>query len=280
VRVRRGSWQRIRRGVLLVAGTADTWEQRLWVALLAAGPRSVASHRSAGRLWRLPDCVSARIEVTVLRHDRADVASGRCRETLALDPGAIVAGFPVTTIERTLLDLGAFAPRLVRSGIDDALGRTLTTLPRLQETLRTVGRRGRAGTAAFRQAVDAAASAPIELESELERRFERLLRTSGLPLPDPQHRILLDSHRTVRVDFAYVHQKLAIELDGFAFHGRRLAWESDLDRHTRLAVAGWTVLRFTWTDVTQRPAHVISTVSDALARTFIVPAGVVRSEAE
>ncbi len=105
---------------------------------------------------------------------------------------------------------------------------------------------------------------PDVLESELERSFLRLVRASGHPEPRAQHTVILGRHRTARIDFAFVEHKIAVELDGYGFHEGRSAWERDLERQSRLAALGWTVLRFTWNDVTNRPSFVLETIDRTL----------------
>ena len=53
-------------------------------------------------------------------------------------------------------------------------------------------------------------------------------------------------------------------MDGRESHGTRRAFQADRDRDGRLAVAGYRVLRFTWWDVTRRPAVVADRVRRSL----------------
>ncbi len=53
VRLANGRWETLHPAVYRLAGTPATWHQGLMAACLAAGPGAVASHRSAGTLWRL-----------------------------------------------------------------------------------------------------------------------------------------------------------------------------------------------------------------------------------
>lgn len=49
-----------------------------------------------------------------------------------------------------------------------------------------------------------------------------------------------------RIDIALEAEKIAIEIDGWQYHGKfKSAHESDRERQNHLAVAGWLVLRFT-----------------------------------
>jgi very-short-patch-repair endonuclease len=56
----------------------------------------------------------------------------------------------------------------------------------------------------------------------------------------------------MEVDAAWRRQRLIVELDGYAFHGTRAAFERDRARDRRLAAKGWRVLRVTWRDVEHR----------------------------
>lgn len=52
--------------------------------------------------------------------------------------------------------------------------------------------------------------------------------------------------RRYRIDIALEAEKIAIEIDGWQYHGKfKSAHESDRERQNHLAVAGWLVLRFT-----------------------------------
>jgi very-short-patch-repair endonuclease len=53
-------------------------------------------------------------------------------------------------------------------------------------------------------------------------------------------------------------------VDGFAFHTTPEQFEGDRQRQNRLVAAGWTVLRFTWRDLTNRPAHVLATIQEVV----------------
>ena len=48
--VRSGRWERVAPEVYSAPGHCETWNRSLWLAHLHAGPDSVVSHQSAGRL--------------------------------------------------------------------------------------------------------------------------------------------------------------------------------------------------------------------------------------
>ncbi|MDE0572516.1 endonuclease domain-containing protein [Demequina sp. B12] len=61
-------------------------------------------------------------------------------------------------------------------------------------------------------------------------------------------------HRRVRPDMLHRAAKLIVELDGARYHGSPQAREADRERDVDLAAAGFVTLRFTWRDLTKRPA--------------------------
>lgn len=66
----------------------------------------------------------------------------------------------------------------------------------------------------------------------------------------------------VRVDFCFAAQRLVVECDGVRWH-QDLARDQSLDN--RLAAAGWRVLRFSWAQIVNDPAAVLTLVTEALA---------------
>jgi very-short-patch-repair endonuclease len=55
-----------------------------------------------------------------------------------------------------------------------------------------------------------------------------------------------------------------IELDGGDSHVRKDVFEEDSARQNELILQGWTILRFTWDDVTKRPGYVAATIRQML----------------
>ena len=98
-------------------------------------------------------------------------------------------------------------------------------------------------------------------QKELERRFLRLIRAYGLPKPVRQKR---SGNR--KIDFAYPELMIAIEVDGWNSHGSPAALASDLKRQNELILRGWTILRFTWSQITKQPDEVAATIRAALRR--------------
>lgn len=68
-------------------------------------------------------------------------------------------------------------------------------------------------------------------------------------IPDPVPEYRFDPGRKWRIDFAFVAEKLAVEIEGGAWtqgrHTRGKGFLSDMAKYNALAVAGWSLLRFT-----------------------------------
>ncbi|WP_158548769.1 endonuclease domain-containing protein [Blastococcus sp. TF02A-26] len=79
-----------------------------------------------------------------------------------------------------------------------------------------------------------------------------VLDVPGLPRYRQQHRVGLPGG-PVELDVAWPEVRLAVELDGAAFHGSREAREADIARDVALAARGWLVLRFSYRRLTRAP---------------------------
>lgn len=66
------------------------------------------------------------------------------------------------------------------------------------------------------------------------------------------------------VDLLFERERIAIEVDGYAHHGMA-QFERDRSKQNRLILAGYTVLRFTATQVRDEPARVLTEIGRALA---------------
>lgn len=60
-------------------------------------------------------------------------------------------------------------------------------------------------------------------------------------------------------------QRLIVEVDGFAFHSTRQAFERDRLRDAELQPAGYRVMRVTWRQIATTPEAVIARLAAALA---------------
>lgn len=258
-RLASGHLVRLHRGVYAVGHAQLRPEGRWLAAVLAAGPGAALSHRSAAALHGIRESQGA-IDVTTAR--RVQVRGVLIHRTTRLDAEDVTTrrGVPVTTLVRTFLDLAAILTaeqlgKLVRE--TDRAGR----LDVRAMHARIDGRRA-AAARALRAALAAHARLATSLtRSELEDRFLALLDAHGLPRPLTNHPVL-----GMKVDAVWPEQRLAVELDGWAHHHDRAAFEEDRARSAHLAVAGWTPVRFTHAQVIGHPREVADTLHALLAR--------------
>jgi very-short-patch-repair endonuclease len=262
-RLRGGRLRALHPGVYVVGGAPDTWHQRMLGGCLAAGGLAVASHRSAARLWGLLG-EDALVELSVLRPKGPHPAGVVWHRSRDLVPAhtTVRQGVPVTNPMRTLVDLGAVVrPWVVEDALDRGLSTRLFRVPAVEGLLHEVARPGRRGCGVLRKVLDERALGAAPPDGLLEPRMARLLRDHDLPPAVFQHVV---PGTGARVDFAYPTAKLAIEVDGYEVHGTRKAFDADRDRQNRLVVAGWDVIRFTWTQVVRHPSSVAATLRGAL----------------
>src|SRR4051794_30262182 len=66
----------------------------------------------------------------------------------------------------------------------------------------------------------------------------------------PQHEVEVAEH-TYRLDYAIIGQqrRIAVELDGFEYHGHRQAFTYDRLRQNDLQAAGWMIARFSYDSI-------------------------------
>jgi very-short-patch-repair endonuclease len=256
-RLRSGRLIPLHRGVYAVGHARLRREGHWLAAVLAAGPGAVLSHRDAAGLHDLRPAGHARIDVSATGRPRPTerIAVHRTR-VLDAEDVTTVRGIPTTTVARTLVDLAGVVPRdhLARA-VKEAERRDLLVAQVEAAMARTRGRRG-AGHRALREAIQEHEALGLSgSDSVLEDALLRLVRDAGLPRPAVNSRV-----EGFRLDAVWRAQRVAVELDGWAWHGTRDAFERDRERDAILAVAGWRVVRFTHRQVTQRPDRVAQTL--------------------
>jgi hypothetical protein len=259
-RLASGRWVALRRGVYVVAGTPSTYEQQVLAACLAVGPPCVASHRTAGRLHGLQLPPPERIDLTVLgdrQTRRPGVRLHRSRHLPRADL-AVRAHVPVTSVARTLVDVGGDGLGPV---VDDVLRRGLTTLAELRRCLDRLGRGGRR-TAALARVLAERGPGHDPGGSDREAQVARALVAAGLPAPVQQHMVVV-AGRTFHLDVAYPEARVAVEFDGWDAHRGFEAFHGDRERARLLVAAGWRLLHVT---ARTTPADLVRDVRALLLR--------------
>jgi hypothetical protein len=176
-------------------------------------------------------------------------------------------GLRITDPTRTLVDLGLVVPQwTVERALRRALLTKLVSLEDAQTLVDALGRPGRNGTGMLREAIEARRATEHGEESELEARFVDLLARHAVPLPHLQYEVWWAGRFVARVDAAYVERRIAIELDGYSTHSEPAAFQRDRTRQNELIRLGWSVLRFTWADVTHRGDRTVREIQELLRR--------------
>jgi hypothetical protein len=262
-RVESGLWGRVHAGVFRVRGAPQVREQALLAACLAIGPETAVSHRAAAVTFGLLNYRKAPIEVTTTRRRSPEVEGVTVHRLADLQARWVtnVDFVPVTTVARTLVDLGSVThPRTVEAALDRALGRRITAARDVRDALVAVARKGRHGVGVLRPMIDVRlqGDAPAGVS---EARMSTLLRDAGLAHAVAEHTVV-DEHGgfIAVVDFAFPDRRLAVEVDGYEFHSSPKAVAHRNVRDRQLLDAEWRPLHFTWTEVDRDPSGVGSEI--------------------
>lgn len=171
-------------------------------------------------------------------------------------------GIPVTTPARTLLDLATVVgPQALERAINEAEVLRLTSPHSLDDLVNR--HRGRPGIPAMSRILNAGSVGATITRNEMEDRFFALLDEAGLPRPEVNAQLQI-AGTWIEPDFMWPSSRLIVELDGYETHGTRAAFERDRARDRALQVAGCRVCRVTWRQLHERPAAVVSELSDLL----------------
>ncbi len=244
-----GLLERAQPGVSRLVGSVQSPEQQIQAALLSIGRGSIASHRSAAHLWGLKVCGHEPIDVVVpdrsVEMTREGVLIHQPTDAADLRPTKR-QGIRCAGALRTLCDLGAVVdPTVVAASLEKLVVSRVVSFNNVCKALERHEGRGRAGAGVLRGVLADWSFGARPPDSVLEVRLAKLLSREGLTGVTFHHGIRVGRKRYV-IDAAFVAEKLAIEVDGWEFHGRRWAFEGDRSRDVDLASIGWQTLRFTW----------------------------------
>jgi very-short-patch-repair endonuclease len=222
----------------------------LAAAVHATGTGAVASHRSAAALHGLR-AHTGWPEVAARPGTRKHSDIRIRRTTLEPDEVTVVQRIPVTTVARTLLDLGN---DMVEKAIRQAEFLGLFDLAEVSRLLERYPKRR--GTARLRRAIRLFADSDVRTRSEMEDRFHALVVDADLPRPEMNGTVEL-SEITIEGDAVWRDAKLIVELDSRQAHATHTAFETDRERDRLAAVDGWIVIRITWRQLTEQRRRLI-----------------------
>jgi hypothetical protein len=270
-RLSTGVWQRVYPSVYATFSGPLSREARLWAAVRWAGEDAMLSYQTAAEVQELTEKpVGHYIHVTVPHRRRpAQRKSVRVRGIVVHRSDQSQAEFvgpfklPRTRIEDTVLDLVAAAPTFYHGydWIGRAVSRHLVTVSRL-----------RAAVAARRRIrwrpwlTDALEVSPNGVHSALELRYVRdVERAHGLPKSQHQARRQIDGKVHYK-DNLYAEYRVAVEIDGPAYHqNERVQADKDRD-NANLAVDDVKTFRFGPVAVTERACETAAMVAVTLQR--------------
>jgi very-short-patch-repair endonuclease len=253
-RVRSGDWHRLHPRVYLVGGHPHTEPSRVRAAGLWADGRGVISGPAAAFWLGMLPSAPGRIEVTVPRGCGLRGHGGvrvRRRDLEPLDRrrsrGVWHTDRALTVLETAIAvpDGSAF--------LDRALQKHVSFEKVYRAYCRNMGAHG------FSRAAALLTAAADRADSAAERIVINLLRAAGITGWQPG----FPFHQW-KIDIAFPGARVAIEIDGWAWHSDVERFRTDRHKGNALVRAGWAVLRFTWHDLTNRPDYVLAQIKAAL----------------
>jgi very-short-patch-repair endonuclease len=226
-------------------GRPDLTRHGRWIAaVLCCGSEALLSHESAAALWGIRDLAVKRerrhgIDVSLPAQVRRRREGIRVHRSSLLRSGdrAEREAIAVTSPARTLIDLGSvLTPGQLEAAVNEADKHDLID----PESLRLVvtGAPRLPGIKSLRDLLDRRTFRLTD--SELERRFLRLVRRAGLRVPQTGVRV-----RGHKVDFFWPDLGLVAETDGLRYHRTATQQARDRRRDQDHTAAGLTTLRFT-----------------------------------
>lgn len=100
---------------------------------------------------------------------------------------------------------------------------------------------------------------PSLTRSEAERRLLDVLRARGIAAPETNVRV-----GRYEVDLLWRAERVVVEVDGYAFHATRSAFERDRVRDAELQAAGLAVARVTWRQIVDTPDATVRRIARLL----------------
>ncbi len=264
-------WQQVHRGVWCAYTGPLSFLSKCAAALAALGEDAVLDADTAARLLGFRRSATAETIRVVLPHGSkgrrlAGVVIRQSR-TLTDRSWVVRKHLRVVRIERAVLAMAIRRPAEVTAVVTEAIQQGLTTAMRLRGTALGLG--VVKGRHRLLLAIDDAGGA----RSALEARFIALMRKARLPRPTQNFGLVIDGRR-LWLDVCFPDLRIAIEIDGKAYHVFAEDWEDDLERQNDLVLDGWLVLRFSARAIRDHPDVVVRRVRQALeARRALVVAG-------
>lgn len=266
-RVQAGRLFPVHTGVYAVGHPSLSRDGAWMGAVLAAGPEGLLSHRAALNAWELSEIRAKLIDVTL-----PGIGSRRrpglfVHRTRWLDPAdrTSIRGIPVTSVERTLVDVsGLVSPGLLREAFNEAGRRGILDPVELVRNIEQ--RRGKRGIGDIRRLAAGQYPEAFRTRSELEVDFLAFCAEYGIPQPLVNHKV-----HGFEVDAYWPDEGLVVELDSWRFHSDRDSFERDRERIAELSMHGIEVLPLTHRRLRGSPRRCADIILSALRRRAAQP---------
>ncbi|HEU4840585.1 MAG TPA: AbiEi antitoxin N-terminal domain-containing protein [Ilumatobacteraceae bacterium] len=257
---RRGSLERVHRGVYAIPGTAPTFAARALSLQLLAGPGAFLSGPTAGHLHGLRGMPTEAIEVTIHEESSATLpAPHRLVTTSWLDEARDVRqradGIRMASPLRTLFGLARrFNQHRFERAAEDLWHRGLVTPDEADDYLTAIRQSGKHGVKRMEQWLERTSFRQRPSQSGLELAFVEMIARVGLPTPARQLPLTLPSGEIVHLDLAWPDVRLAVEPGHSWWHGGDHRQRADQARDRACALVGWHVHRYDETATRDRAA--------------------------
>ena len=263
-KVSSGEWLAVRRGVYRLAAAVPLPETGLWTALLSLGPDSLLAEEGAVWWWGVVPEVPSRWTFVSGSSRRSDAGLRVTRAFVDQRDRHRHRGVQVVSRPWAVLTTAAVWERREDGRGIALIDRAKQTRAVRQHELQQAFDRhpGCWGSRTIRRLL---ARTGDGAHSELERLALRLLKSARIEGFTPNLTVRLSDGTSAEIDIAFPDRRIAIELDGYAFHSGAAAFRSDVRRGNRLLADGWTVRRFTWDDLLRNPDAFVTTVLELLA---------------
>lgn len=266
-RLARGRWQRPLPGVYLTHNGACLESEAMAAAMQYAGPTGMLSGTYALRrhgVRAAPVSAERMLVLVPLTTSRRSAGFVHLRHTEFMPRYSVRRdGLALAPVSRAVVDtcLGLRAQQSVRAITAEVVQRGLCGVHELAADLRIASRRG---SALLRRAVDEVGlggwSAP-------ECEVGSLLRRGDVPPFEQNADVYDDAGEWLACgDVVWRQLRAILEVDSRQHHADPDAWERTLERHNRLAAAGWVVLHFSPRLIRQAPQDLVAQVRVWLRR--------------
>ncbi|WP_440712026.1 DUF559 domain-containing protein [Gordonia sp. FQ] len=257
----RREWLPVAPGVWRLA--AFPYTERAMVRAAALVHRGVLDRTTAawwhGLLPDLPQPLTLSVRSAVPESRWTGCPIDIVRRTFCAEDLAVVDGVSVTGLALSILGAVASADDPSHF-LDQLLQTSVVTLKDLEKALlRNPRMRGMSLARELVAVLDA------DTQSKAEEVFRRRVKAEGLDGCVQQY-----PFQGWAVDFAWPGLKVAVEIDGWAYHRDHKSFLRDMRKRNALARAGWVTLSFSWHDLTGDPAGCMELVIGLLRERMLL----------